>query len=191
MVTDNAKSQETPVSVAQPSNSRKIAIPDTSADGVSHQTAYHSGTEHGRSLHLDPECHTLSNSPVEKADLSTIPESQRKWCDSCGPDADETQPPQDGADVCQRCGRNVAAFLIEDGECIGCRLDDDGPDARLVTDGGQDPLAEYGTDVVVTAVQAIEAHGQQATAKTVRDVIEADDESLHDAAETVLGGVDE
>jgi Zn finger protein HypA/HybF involved in hydrogenase expression len=38
--------------------------------------------------------------------------------------------------VCDQCGERVAARLVEDGICPACE-GDDGPDPRLVTDGGR------------------------------------------------------
>jgi hypothetical protein len=59
----------------------------------------------------------------------------------------------------------------------------------LVTDGGDDPLAEYDTDEVVAAVAAIEDAGEEPTVGAVRAVIEEADGRVSDAVdEAVVGG---
>ncbi|MFC6793899.1 hypothetical protein ACFQFH_05495 [Halobaculum halobium] len=120
--------------------------------------------------------------------MTTCPDCGRALADhgiaSAGPGRTRLAP----------CGLDVSGVTLRE---VAFALD--GGSQRVMTDGGEDPLAEYDTDEVVTAITAIENVDGEPTVATVRDVIEAVDDSVeeaaevvdtawHDAAETVEGG---
>ncbi|QZP37057.1 hypothetical protein [Halobaculum magnesiiphilum] len=78
------------------------------------------------------------------------------------------------------CGLDVSGVTLRE---VAFALD--GGTRRVATDGGEDPLAEYDTNEVVAAIAAIENVGGEPTVATVRDVIEAVDEDVQDADETI------
>ena len=72
-------------------------------------------------FHTDRDCRTLDSAKrVQKTTRDAVNPRARE----CGICADGEQPGRSpGSDFCGECGRQVSAFMLEDGECIGCRFD--------------------------------------------------------------------